>query len=371
MSLNTRQIIKDCWTVDFYERFTKSTTIIGEEQVSRWGEKLRNYANDDMSVIKQKSYGCDPRRKITDNSFVDNGPLIKLFIKIGNGNIALCGANLSYRNSPSSFFDFYFHSCTADKAKELLIQCLTCIRSSYEGGDLMWYVEVDSIHIVIPRNNSFTVVFHTILYKNKEDMLKDLGPAVYQHGYDNNGYFTTISGGISAAMNIYPVDIRSYELDDLSTISQCCRINLIFVGVKEQLQEDLLLIQLSNGYIKRRSSCSPDELPPVCVFNTGCCSDESDSNDFCGYKGGRGSALDTLQHFKEFTLHDNDFVKCTNINSWVKDYKTTTIGISDDVYVILLNIKHHHNLVDDVFYLLCLSCLEVETIDSTNRLMSY
>lgn len=335
----TTRTIRDTLLIDFYEKFTQETQLVDVTQLSKWV----NYCKD-----KEVNGICYLTSKITYKiTGFEHLPYILEILTIGEGKISVCG--LQQLMSRPKYLELYFDSCTIDEANNLLLKSLE-ILDKINKIDLL---QIRDGRLLII-GHSFSLFFCFTIYENKGSLLRNLGQSINKHGWNPfDGYFGSISGGITCAMGAYQFDLdfkrsKLHELFDFGA-------KILFHGfTKRYVGEDIIT---TDGHIE----IDEDMVKIVSKFE--------------GYhRKVTNITLDKLiENIKDstvFNIFKDKYVKATKPDSWLIGYIPYVVGIDDDMYVILNNIINTFNLGKDLLNILCTSLLEVLVIDAKQRLFS-
>lgn len=368
MDNNTAKIIQDCLLVDFKERIIGESTLINKDQLFKWGGCVYDKPYTNVSVMFNTST-VEDYNPLNEWNYFEKLYLrlerfyqpIKQILKLGDGKIALGGLSFMFPSDdyPLNSFDFYFYSCTVDEATTLLLQCLGLLQNyvleDYDKnilGELEWelQLETNTIALYFPTKIE-TITFCCTIFSDKGTMLKNMGPSIFQQGYNyKDGYFSNIFGGITAAMKALVLDIN-FSKDTKFHILPELNIDILMPGIDREILEGDY-VKLSNGKLcqnqNRVDFIRESALPPLLY------------KDYTTIK----------DNLPRFIIHDNSYKKCRSIKEWIPEWKSTIIGITDDVYVALHNIKRTFSLDKDVFHLLCKWLLVQIAMDARERLLS-
>ena len=354
----TRQIIDYCHLVDFVEGITNEYTLIGTKELHQWSKYFYNKPLTDVQSILVEvennpiigeDYFEEFRRELEEV----HTPIAEI-LKLGEGKMCLsCLDSICCDNGSSSgIFDFYFYSCTIDEAATLLDSCLDILeisnKSHHNKETCTYEVRDNNLFVVVP-GSGLNVNFYCTIYEVKQELLRNIGSSIFRQGYNfKDKYFSTISGGIMAAMKSMVLN-ADFQEDDLTSVS-IYGVNILLPGISRKL---LLTdrITCSNGVIVRDGNY-PN-------FRRKC--------KICPYISGKYKDKDILP---KFVIHNNTYKKCSKITEWIKEWNPTIIGITDDVYVALRNIKSTFCLNKDIFDLLCRRLLMQMATDARYTLLN-
>lgn len=338
MLTNTRHIIEDIHLLESFERKYKRCFLVKSYELHHLLSIYDRFAVQGGNNLQRKYY-CGPSTiDMTLKQHIEESlPLVFNILTLGNGKISLCGLSIiDLLNDEISSIKLYFHSCTALEADELFSRIIKLINGGFA------YIREDNV--IIFCSHGINVIIDTNIYKDREQLLQNIGKSPIRHGYDPIvGYFGTIPGIISLALGIYPLypEFTCQELIDYSNSN----INIIY-----------------NGPIIEGKG----------LF----------SIDMYDYTGKMYFTLRTSTGFYsklritnatriKFTLFVERIYQYINPKDrFGKDYKTTTIGISNDRYAIFASIAKFYNINDDIFRLLCCCWYDAEVLDTKIRLLN-
>lgn len=365
---NTRQIIEDCYLVDFVEERTNEITIIGQRELCNWSKyfykqplsevtDICNFDNsniDDCFTLRDESFFQE-----LDTGIEEEYPIIKQILEIGNDKLCFGGPDFLFLDGEYPIgefgFDFYFYSCTVEEATNILTRCLDLL----EDNNMECNYNINEQHskYAVTSNTVYIecfgdvrkVIFHCIIYENKGEMLRNLGPSLYRQGYDKDGYFSTISGGIMGSLGIFTLDSNFKDLG--SYFVSYCSMSILLPGINRKIQEEDS-ISFSNGIFVRDG----------CYFRSSNNETRRETRILGDYT--------TKDILPKFIVHDNTYKKHPSMKDWVEEWNPTIIGISNDVYIVLHNIKTTFGLNGDLLSLLCFWLLIQEKKDAKGRLLA-
>ena len=357
-----RYIFEDLFLVDFYERNNTTKLVTGKEVIN-WSKTILG-TDDNVTKLysdggKRRSISFDYYDKL-DKRFNQEFH-IKSILELGKGKIAILSElyflPVDHIYLPGGY-TFCFHSCTVEEAKDILVKAILLLEKYYRSQiDIrrIDYCEYTLFDDILSLDACFwggteSISFDLKIYKDKGQMLRSTGPTIYQQGYDSDGFFTTMLGGVSVALSVCPLDVtfesHHFELMEMDNI------DLLVFGVKELPKGSYLQLGEDKLY---------NEGHRYDLDTSGRCSIEDISEDSVSYP-----QFNTYDEFKDITLPFVIYkpIPRRSIASWSKQYVPIKVGISDDVFVTLHNIKRSYGLSNDIFQLLCWWLLrqEVDTI---------
>lgn len=334
-------IAKSIYLLDFYER--RTNTILHATSLNL--NEQSNYFKNNYSKL-YRSRNREPY-KFYDYSFkqtlTQQYPTIQNILKLGNGNISLCGLcvlDIMAKQNVNQF-NLYLHSCNIDLAKELILESLRLLNGKIFYGSKHLYVRLRCCNIR----------FDLQIYDNKEEILKTIGSAPDRHGWNPvNGYFSTICGILSLAMKVLFID----DVPNTEELERYPSRDITLVAHKNK--------RIPSENIQRNSThhIIIHDCNLSCMYFLSVVFEPREKMHTINLIGVQNNIhkLITLQSNKQQYIRKN-----------YNPDNSIIVGISNDEYVAFSSCKRNFNLPDDLFRLLCDYWLRALVLDTANALL--
>lgn len=348
MQLST--VVRDMFLVEFYDKkYSDDSQLINFEDLFRCVRTNFNIVSDVFC-----RYTNELRCRIKDTFEKDiftnlesNYTFVLDILNIGKGKISLVGINIFTMIGDNGPFDFIFafDSCTEDEVNLLLSNCLKLLENYAH-----FNITDEAIYFKY-KNIAFGCFLFTA-YPNKITMLRNIGPSGDRHGWNPiTGYFGTVSAVATYYLSLFPIEpeFRTIGMNRYEGNG----IGIILHGINDI---DNYEIVTSDGKITFEYDIKIYFDTPV--------NDIYSSLNYCAK-----SVTFLVNINPKIKVYDNS-KSSINIKDWLRGkYKLYTVGIDNDRYVAFSNCRRKFNISNDIFSLLCLHWLTVETIDAKQRLL--
>lgn len=208
---------------NFIDKKQGRAVLINQQQVNKWGNKLRKLKYDHIYHISPYK----PRRIAEKEylSIIDDfkiygyyEKLIDILFDITEGKMSLCGGavldSMMSKDRLPNDYDFFFHCDTVEEADKLLKLCMEVIACQFQDRDMVKYSRSQGVQTVsVHYHNPVKFQFIRRCYKYKDQILLGFDLPCCQYGYNKqDGFFTTIAGGMAYATGSFPVDLTQRSL---------------------------------------------------------------------------------------------------------------------------------------------------------------
>lgn len=333
-------IVKSIYLLDFYER--RTDTII--PATSSHLMKCSTYFGNNRCGLPifrfREAYKF--YQYCFEQTLTERYTLVQDILTLGNGIISLCGLSLLDIMSGQAVnqFNLYLHSCNKLLAQELILKSLTLLNGTIYYGSKHLYIRLESC----------SVVFDLQIYKNKEEILKTIGPAPERHGWNPiDGYFSTVNGILSLAMKIFPIDdiqnagdFESYYYKDIIAVTHRNKLNRV---IQNDNSRTGLIYDCNSKCVMYSLPIVYRKLETIHTIN------------LTAVKNIIPSLL---------TLQDNKQQYISKSRNYNKD--CIVVGITDDRYVAFAGCRIKFMLPNELFRLLCDYWLKEEALDTAKAL---
>lgn len=375
-----KDIIRDIFLVEFYERKFQEVFLINQEQAKKHtnyfiGEEISDivwFQSGWLPVLQEMLLDIE---QISIEGYIQyRYPIIFECLRLCNGKLSICGTLDEIaveEHEEDVVIHLYFHSITIIEAQELLIRCLNNFN------DNKYFINNKGIIICCEK---YKVIFHTSICKSIQELLLNRGHIIERQLWNPlNGYVTTLATSMAIALSAYVIDI-TIPCINLMLYNEI-GIGTIFYGLNniqdftykhdgrnEELCEiykehklelpDCILYFSDEQFIIKGKDNNPY---PVNLLDSNInFNDNKHSNSIeeivreCG-----------LTKYKPIPRIKFDLQQYFGIN-----YIVSIVGIDNDKYAILANCVRFYRLPKELLELLCSYWLKEEMILARDRLLS-
>lgn len=199
---------RDIYLLDFYERKSLQPLLIGNKEL------LQLATNHNYKWILEKDIFSTIKNRYT---------LLCEILTFCKGKVSLCGKSVVELMRQECYvgqtFRLCFYSCEEDYLQNNI-------------GNINSRVVINYNNQLIISVGSWFINLSNLVYKNKEEMVRN---SYVKHFYNlEDGYFTTINGGLSLVMETFPLDMG------IATITKYAKV----------VDKTRFRIFLDKGYVK-------------------------------------------------------------------------------------------------------------------------
>lgn len=356
MQPTTKEIVSHIFLIEFYEKLTRESNLINRQQLNSWCNYFDKHPHSGIPStyhIVTEGVECTFQHNYINvinqmKRSIHHLPIFRI-LELGKGKICLCDINILCRSNTLFLvcINFYFHSCTIVEATNLLMQSLNFLKESQE-----IHCYFTDIYCNVTHETIGAIRFHLGIFKDRSDILRNLGPAIIRHGYDSElGYFSTISGAITTAMKAFPIDSNFQNM--FPTFNGYLDCDILFPGFNKDFTKGDRII-LSNGKIEY------SKYYPQLLLNE---EEETSTNDL-------EPVSMVVGDVPILFYCDNFYKKQPSISEWIPGYQPSSVGIDNDRYAAFYNCRNKFNINDDIFRMLCSYWLIAEVENAKKRLLS-
>jgi len=221
--VDTIDILKDLFLIELYENKIGDIELLSGEQIDIW--ESYNLHPQNVGFIMAPEY-APPVYKYADIKTVGKDHLLL------SNLLEVCGDKLCIDNrtihsilrsdSSMSQLDLSFCCCTVEEANTMYNSCISVITTfpnfvTFQSQDL----SSERIIVIDLGTINIFITFDLLIYKDKLEFLTSRGNHSNRIGWNNNGgMFSTFTGGICTAFNLYIIDTKyltNFNEDECST----------------------------------------------------------------------------------------------------------------------------------------------------------
>ena len=328
-----KDIIPHLHLLDFYDK-KKGITLC---TIKEMGKYLSTYINKHPSCREE----CCERFLLVQKGDVfrfileeQEYEIILDLLDIGNGKISICGFGVSelIECEVLDEFNLFIHSCTKLEADILLKKCLDKINKLVFMPNI--YYNECSNNIIFEFADAVIRIYLDV-YSDKMDILLYNGCFLEKHGWNPiDGYFSVLSTALTIILGILPVnESDEHSLDETGPI-----INNINRPVHELEYISDILYTFEEEYIT------------------------------CEKLTEKNLHEETKQKFLYKDTLTKMFLPKNNTTRLLVD--PITIGIPNNVYIVVVNIQRYYNLPKEILNLICLLLVREEANESLKAILS-
>lgn len=330
-------IVKDIYLLDFYERKTNSIVTSRSNELDLLfnnfedSNYIRKYGNGPDIIYKGQS---DKIGEILEEHY----PLIHEALIFGKGKLSLTGLSvldvMTDPNEETWIFDMCIHSCNELEVSPIIQHCLELFNDG---------VSLKEGFVQLTKRRTFNTgraldlclnISYNI-FKNRDEMLINMGPIPMRHGYDPVAkYFTTFNTALSLAIRASPIDIPP----DSNKLIDFARRGIISVFHGDKIDKPS-----ASSFGILISDCSGNDIhimeATIPIFHG-----NSLSRDLLDIN----TILPKMVMFKNINRPSNNPREYFGNN-----YQPIVIGISNERYAALSNVTKEYFLPDELLQLLC------------------
>ena len=253
---DTIKLIDYIFISNYWDKRKGDAVLVDSKQILRWIDHFRNI-NFTMLSSKTSNFSAShPTQYVSDISSIINKKykIINDILLLGNGKISLCGGaliELINNGNNNGDWDLFFHCETTDEADKLLNLCLELLETKNNIYNSIRNLRTQRVHTV--HHDNLIIQFIKRIYKSKDQVLLGFDLAPSRIGYNPiDGLYATICGGLSIAMECFPLDTTQRSISFGYRLSKYMdkRYSILYPGLPMKFNGD---IQTPDGLLRCRN----------------------------------------------------------------------------------------------------------------------